>query len=80
MAGPRHRDRTTTDLIWSPTGGVMAQGHTAGRAVATAAAILQDAFELPEDHRDAYWAMVAYHHSLSELGRTVRDAADDIPA
>ncbi|WP_399892169.1 helicase-related protein [Streptomyces sp. BBFR51] len=61
--------------------GVMAQGHTAGRAaVATAAALLQGAWELPEEHRDAYWTLVAYHHSLRELGRTVTAAADDIPA
>ncbi|MDW8808876.1 helicase-related protein [Streptomyces scabiei] len=61
--------------------GVMAQGHTAGRAaVATAAAMLQGAWELPEEHRDAYWTLVAYHHSLRELGRTVTAAADDIPA
>jgi hypothetical protein len=59
----------------------MAQGHTAGRAaVATAAAMLQGAYELPEEHRDAYWTLVAYHHSLRELGRTVTAAADDIPA
>ncbi|MEU9589295.1 helicase-related protein [Streptomyces sp. NPDC048219] len=61
--------------------GVMAQGHTAGRAaVATAATLLQGAWELPEEHRDAYWTLVAYHHSLRELGRTVTAAADDIPA
>lgn len=61
--------------------GVMAQGHTAGRAaVATSAAMLQGAWELPEEHRDAYWTLVAYHHSLRELGRTVTAAADDIPA
>ncbi|WP_086793666.1 helicase-related protein [Streptomyces thermovulgaris] len=61
--------------------GVMAQGHTAGRAsVTTAAAMLQAAWELPEEHRDAYWTLVAYHHSLRELGRTVTAAADDIPA
>ncbi|MEU8514001.1 helicase-related protein [Kitasatospora sp. NPDC048722] len=61
--------------------GVMAQGHTAGRAaVTTAAAILQGAWELPEEHRDDYWTLVAYHHSLRELGRTVTAAADDIPA
>ncbi|CBG68746.1 MULTISPECIES: helicase-related protein [Streptomyces] len=61
--------------------GVMAQGHTAGRAaVATAATMLQGAWELPEEHRDAYWTLVAYHHSLRELGRTVTAAADDIPA
>ncbi|MER5790220.1 helicase-related protein [Streptomyces sp. NPDC001980] len=61
--------------------GVMAQGHTAGRAaVATAASMLQGAWELPEEHRDAYWTLVAYHHSLRELGRTVTAAADDIPA
>ncbi|MEW1816809.1 MULTISPECIES: helicase-related protein [Streptomyces] len=61
--------------------GVMAQGHTAGRAsVTTAAAMLQGAWELPEEHRDAYWTLVAYHHSLRELGRTVTAAADDIPA
>ncbi|MFF5422336.1 helicase-related protein, partial [Streptomyces misionensis] len=61
--------------------GVMAQGHTAGRAsVATAAAMVQGAWELPEESRDAYWTLVAYHHSLRELGRTVTAAADDIPA
>ncbi|MFE9492723.1 helicase-related protein [Streptomyces collinus] len=61
--------------------GVMAQGHTAGRAsVATAAAMLQGAWELPLEHRDDYWTLVAYHHSLRELGRTVTAAADDIPA
>ncbi|MFE1554609.1 helicase-related protein [Streptomyces sp. NPDC058734] len=61
--------------------GVMAQGHTAGRAaVATAAAMLQGSWELPEEHRDSYWTLVAYHHSLRELGRTVTAAADDIPA
>ncbi|MGP3756148.1 helicase-related protein [Streptomyces sp. IBSNAI001] len=61
--------------------GVMAQGHTAGRAsVATAAALLQGAWELPEESRDDYWTLVAYHHSLRELGRTVTAAADDIPA
>ncbi|MFJ3221475.1 helicase-related protein [Kitasatospora sp. NPDC086801] len=61
--------------------GVMAQGHTAGRAaVTTAAAMLQGAWELPEEHRDDYWTLVAYHHSLRELGRTVTAAADDIPA
>ncbi|MET7635711.1 helicase-related protein [Streptomyces sp. NPDC005078] len=61
--------------------GVMAQGHTAGRAaVATTAALLQGAWELPQEHRDAYWTLVAYHHSLRELGRTVTAAADDIPA
>jgi hypothetical protein len=61
--------------------GVMAQGHTAGRAaVATTAAMLQGAWDLPEEHRDMYWTLVAYHHSLRELGRTVTAAADDIPA
>ncbi|MHB9757452.1 helicase-related protein [Streptomyces sp. BYX5S] len=61
--------------------GVMAQGHTAGRAsVATTAAMLQGAYELPAEHRDDYWTLVAYHHSLRELGRTVTAAADDIPA
>ncbi|MFB6953571.1 helicase-related protein [Streptomyces niveus] len=61
--------------------GVMAQGHTAGRAaVATAAAMLQGAYDLPEEHRDDYWTLVAYHHSLRELGRTVTAAGDDIPA
>ncbi len=61
--------------------GVMAQGHTSGRAaVATSAAILQGSWELPEEHRDDYWTLVAYHHSLRELGRTVTAAADDIPA
>ncbi|MER5767116.1 helicase-related protein [Streptomyces sp. NPDC001985] len=61
--------------------GVMAQGHTAGRAsVTTAAAMLQGAYELPAGHRDDYWTLVAYHHSLRELGRTVTAAGDDIPA
>ncbi|GAA2133310.1 hypothetical protein GCM10009760_09330 [Kitasatospora kazusensis] len=61
--------------------GVMAQGHTAGRAtVATSAALLQGVMELPEEHRDDYWTLVAYHHSLRELGRTKTAAADDIPA
>ncbi|TXS09614.1 helicase-related protein [Streptomyces sp. wa22] len=61
--------------------GVMAQGHTAGRgAVATTAAMLQGVHQLPEEHRDAYWTLVAYHHSLRELGRTVTAAGDDIPA
>ncbi|MFJ7228452.1 helicase-related protein [Streptomyces tendae] len=61
--------------------GVMAQGHTAGRAaVATVAALLQGAWELPPENRDDYWTLVAYHHSLRELGRTVTAAADDIPA
>jgi hypothetical protein len=61
--------------------GVMAQGHTAGRgAVATTAAMLQGVYQLPEEHRDDYWTLVAYHHSLRELGRTVTAAGDDIPA
>lgn len=61
--------------------GVMAQGHTAGRgAVATTAAMLQGVHQLPEEHRDHYWTLVAYHHSLRELGRTVTAAGDDIPA
>ncbi|MET7850760.1 helicase-related protein [Streptomyces avermitilis] len=61
--------------------GVMAQGHTAGRgAVATTAAMLQGVHQLPEEHRDAYWTLVAYHHSLRELGRTVTATGDDIPA
>jgi hypothetical protein len=61
--------------------GVMAQGHTAGRAsVATAAAMLQGAYELGEENRDAYWTLVAYHHSLRELGRTITASGDDIPA
>ncbi|MFI1531134.1 helicase-related protein [Streptomyces griseus] len=61
--------------------GVMAQGHTTGRgAVATTAAMLQGVHQLPEEHRDAYWTLVAYHHSLRELGRTVTAAGDDIPA
>jgi hypothetical protein len=61
--------------------GVMAQGHTAGRgAVATTAAMLQGVHQLPEEHRDDYWTLVAYHHSLRELGRTVTAAGDDIPA
>ncbi|MFC7881295.1 helicase-related protein [Streptomyces sp. NPDC057376] len=61
--------------------GVMAQGHTAGRgAVATTAAMLQGVHRLPEEHRDDYWTLVAYHHSLRELGRTVTAAGDDIPA
>lgn len=59
----------------------MAQGHTAGRgAVATTAAMLQGVHQLPEEHRDDYWTLVAYHHSLRELGRTVTAAGDDIPA
>ncbi|MFF7216664.1 helicase-related protein [Streptomyces sp. NPDC008238] len=61
--------------------GVMAQGHTAGRGVvATTAAMLQGVHQLPEEHRDDYWTLVAYHHSLRELGRTVTAAGDDIPA
>ncbi|WP_328914387.1 MULTISPECIES: helicase-related protein [unclassified Streptomyces] len=61
--------------------GVMAQGHTAGRgAVATTAAMLQGVHQLREEHRDDYWTLVAYHHSLRELGRTVTAAGDDIPA
>lgn len=61
--------------------GVMAQGHTAGRAtVATAATLLQGPLQLSEEHRDDYWTLVAYHHSLRELGRTVTAASDDIPA
>ncbi|MFD6949112.1 helicase [Nocardiopsis sp. TSRI0078] len=61
--------------------GVMAQGHTAGRAtVATAASTLHEAALLPEEHRDDYWTLVAYHHSLRELGRTLTAARDDIPA
>ncbi|WP_223830442.1 helicase-related protein [Nocardiopsis quinghaiensis] len=61
--------------------GVMAQGHTAGRAtVATAATMLHTAGGLPEEHRDSYWTLVAYHHSLRELGRTLSAARDDIPA
>ncbi|MFD8415640.1 helicase-related protein [Streptomyces sp. NPDC059650] len=61
--------------------GVMAQGHTAGRgAVATTAAMLQGVHQLPEEHRDDYWTLVGYHHSLRELGRTVTAAGDDIPA
>lgn len=61
--------------------GVMAQGHTPGRgAVATAAAMLQGVHQLPEEHRDAYWTLVAYHHSLRELGQTRTAAGDDIPA
>ena len=61
--------------------GLMAQGHTAGRATAiTAAALLQGAMELPEEHRDDYWTLVAYHHSMRELGRTRTAAGDDIPA
>lgn len=61
--------------------GVMAPGHTAGRAtVATAAAMLQGPAELPAAHRDDYWTLVAYHQSLRELGRTVTAASDDLPA
>jgi hypothetical protein len=61
--------------------GVMAPGHTAGRAtVAVAAAMLHGAAALPEPHRDDYWTLVAYHQSLRELGRTVTAASDDIPA
>jgi hypothetical protein len=61
--------------------GVMAPGHTAGRAtVAIAAAMLQGPAELPEEHRDAYWTLVAYHQSLRELGRTGTAASDELPA
>lgn len=61
--------------------GVMAQGHTAGRATAvTAAAMLHAPMELPEEHRDDYWTLVAYHHSMRELGRTRTAAGDEIPA
>ncbi|GAA0947049.1 helicase-related protein [Actinocorallia libanotica] len=61
--------------------GVMAQGHTAGRgAVSTTAAMLQGVHPFSEEHRDDYWTLVAYHHSLRELGRTVTAASDDIPA
>ncbi|WP_073377670.1 helicase-related protein [Nocardiopsis flavescens] len=61
--------------------GVMAQGHPAGRAtVSTAAAVLHTVNKLPEAHRDDYWTLVAYHHSLRELGRTLSAARDDIPA
>ncbi|WP_026922896.1 helicase-related protein [Glycomyces arizonensis] len=61
--------------------GVMAPGHTAGRAtVAIAAAMLQGAAELPTAHRDDYWTLVGYHQSLRELGRTVTAASDEIPA
>ncbi|MEV0593695.1 helicase-related protein [Nonomuraea cavernae] len=61
--------------------GVMAQGHTAGRATAvTAAAMLHAPMELPEEHRDDYWTLVAYHHSMRELGRTRTATGDEIPA
>ncbi|XVQ86477.1 helicase-related protein [Microbispora siamensis] len=61
--------------------GVMAQGHTAGRATAvTAAAMLHAPMELPAEHRDDYWTLVAYHHSMRELGRTRTAAGDEIPA
>ena len=63
--------------------GIMAQGHTAGRALAiTAATLLQAPIELADDTdgRDAYWTLVAYHHSMRELGRTRTAAKDDIPA
>ncbi|HIY39531.1 MAG TPA: helicase, partial [Candidatus Nocardiopsis merdipullorum] len=61
--------------------GVMAQGHTAARAtVTTASALLHEAARLPEEHLDDYWTLVAYHHSLRELGRTLTSARDDIPA
>ncbi|GGN98905.1 helicase [Microbispora bryophytorum] len=61
--------------------GVMAQGHTAGRATAvTAAAMLHAPMELPEERRDDYWTLVAYHHSMRELGRTRTAAGDEIPA
>lgn len=61
--------------------GVMAQGHTSGRAtVAAAAAMLHEAAQLPEEQRDHYWTLVVYHHSLRELGRTLTAARDDIPA
>ncbi|MER5650679.1 helicase-related protein [Streptosporangium sp. NPDC002524] len=61
--------------------GLMAQGHTAGRATAVAAAaLLQAPMELSEEHRDDYWTLIAYHHSMRELGRTHTAAGDDIPA
>ena len=61
--------------------GVMAQGHPTGRAtVFTAAALLHTVNKLPEEHRDDYWTLVTYHHSLRELGRTLSAARDDIPA
>ncbi|MEV5411159.1 helicase-related protein [Thermopolyspora sp. NPDC052614] len=61
--------------------GVMAQGHTAGRATAvTAATMLHAPMRLPEEHRDDYWTLVAYHHSMRELGRTRTAAGDEIPA
>lgn len=61
--------------------GVMAPGHTAGRAtVAIAGAMLQGSAELPEPDRDAYWTLVAYHQSLRELGRTGTAASDELPA
>ncbi|MCF2435316.1 hypothetical protein LV779_14530 [Streptomyces thinghirensis] len=42
--------------------------------------MLQGVHRLPEEYRDDYWTLVAYHHSLRELGRTVTAAGDDIPA
>jgi len=61
--------------------GVMAQGHTAGRATAViAATMLHAPMELPEENRDDYWTLVAYHHSMRELGRTRTAASDEIPA
>ncbi|MEO3875911.1 helicase-related protein [Nonomuraea sp. B12E4] len=61
--------------------GVMAQGHTAGRATTvTAAAMLHAPMELSDEHRDDYWTLVAYHHSMRELGRTRTAAGDEIPA
>lgn len=61
--------------------GVMAQGHTAGRATAvTTATLLHAPIELSEERRDDYWTLVAYHHSMRELGRTRTATGDEIPA
>ncbi|NMO53848.1 helicase [Actinoplanes sp. TBRC 11911] len=63
--------------------GLMAQGHTSDTAtVHTVAALMQAPvdLDLPEQVRDAYWTLIAYHSSLRELGRTVTMARDDVPS
>ncbi|GAA4598093.1 helicase-related protein [Planotetraspora phitsanulokensis] len=63
--------------------GVMAQGHTNSTAIVhTTAAMAQAPVETSDDplFQDAYWTLVAYHHSLRELGRTVTLARDDVGA
>ncbi|MEU3169397.1 helicase-related protein [Streptosporangium sp. NPDC006930] len=63
--------------------GIMAQGHSNSTAIVhTAAAMAQAPTEIADDPalQDAYWTLVAYHHSVRELGRTVTLARDDIGA